>query len=184
MRSELAIAADRRVVAGVFRLADEKAPDVFLAVAERIVAERPDAVVVHAGGGPCEDDVRRHLDASPHRDRIHLLGRRHDVPTIMAAADVLLLCSTHEGTPNVLIEAQHLGCPVVSTDAGGAAETFEHGRTGLLCAVGDVDALAESTLRLLRDEPLRRAMAEAAPALARERFALDRMVETTLACYA
>lgn len=183
LRRELRLTADDRIVAGVFRLADEKAPEVFLRAAERIVAAAPNAIIVHAGDGPSAADVQRLVHASPARERIRLLGRRHDVPTIMSAAEIVLLASWQEGTPNVLIEAQELGCPVVSTDAGGAAETFEHDVTGLLCKVGDADALADSALRLLRDETLRRSMAAAGPVLVRERFAVSRMVEDTLACY-
>ena len=183
LRRELGLAPDDRVIAGVFRLADEKAPDLFLRVAERVVAADPRAVVVHVGDGPSAAEVRGLVEASAARKRIRLLGRRHDVPTIMAAAELLLLCSSQEGTPNVLIEAQELGCPVVSTDAGGSSETFEHGVTGLLCDVGDADGLTESVLRLLRNDDLRRSMAVAGPVLVRERFAVSRMVEDTLACY-
>ena len=183
LRDELGLDRGARLVAGVFRLAEEKQPDTFVQVAERILAAEPAAVVVHAGSGELERHMQEQVAASPHASRIRLLGRRHDVPTILSAADVCLLTSRKEGTPNVLIEAQVLGCPVVATRAGGAPETFEHQRTGYLCEVGDAGGMAEAALRLLGDEPLRRSMAEAAQAFATGRFSVRRMADETIELY-
>jgi glycosyltransferase involved in cell wall biosynthesis len=183
LRSELAVAPGARLIAGVFRLSEEKQPHVFIDVAERLMAQEKDVIVVHAGSGGLMDCVREIVQRSPFSNRFRLLGRRHDVPTILSAAELCLLASRKEGTPNVLIEAQHLGCPVVATAAGGAPETFAAGRTGLLCDVGDAEGLAAAGLRILRDEPLRRSMAQRAPEFVRERFSLRRMTENTLALY-
>src|SRR5207249_229665 len=65
-------------------------------------------------------------------DTVLLLGQRRDVPHLLAASDVLLLTSDWEGTPNVLLEAQHCGCVPVATDAGGTREAVRPGETGLL----------------------------------------------------
>ena len=72
-----------------------------------------------------------------------------DILRIFASADVKLLCSRQEGTPNVLLEAQWLGCPVVATKAGGTVDAVMDNETGFLLDVGDVAGLEEAVLTLL-----------------------------------
>jgi len=67
--------------------------------------------------------------------QIRLLGRRSDVNVLMKRASVLLLTSQKEGMPNVVMEAQLMGIPVVATDAGGTRDTVIEGRTAILAPV-------------------------------------------------
>jgi glycosyltransferase involved in cell wall biosynthesis len=77
-------------------------------------------------------------------DRILFVGRSTDVGYWMKKMDVLVLMSSFEGLPNVLIEAQYLGVPVVSTPAGGASECFIEGVTGHLLGSADKTDLDEA----------------------------------------
>lgn len=79
--------------------------------------------------------------------RMHLLGRRDDVPRLMAALDVLASPSHGEAFPNVLGEAMACGVPCVVTDAGDSGEIV--GRTGRVVAVGDMVAMAQQLLEVL-----------------------------------
>jgi glycosyltransferase involved in cell wall biosynthesis len=74
-----------------------------------------------------------------------------DVVPLLAAADVLLLPSETESFGLVALEAMASGVPVVATDVGGLPEVVEHGVTGFLAPVGDVDAMARYCLQLLSD---------------------------------
>ena len=105
VRREASVPANAPLIAGVFRLSEEKQPLVFVEVVCRVMAARPDAHALVAGIGPLDSEVRRAVAASGFSERIHLLGRRQDVPAVLAAADLVLLTSRHEGTPNVLLEA-------------------------------------------------------------------------------
>jgi len=172
-----------RVVVGVARLSDEKQPMVFIEVARRICALRPNVTFALVGDGMMKSAVNARIKASGLRSRIKLLGRRHHAGHFMAAADVFLLTSRAEGTPNVLLESQYLGCPPVSTKAGGAVDAVIDGQTGYLADVGDVEGLTERVLRLLDDEPLRAAMSTRGPAFVEERFGLDRMIDETVELY-
>jgi colanic acid/amylovoran biosynthesis glycosyltransferase len=80
------------------------------------------------------------------------------------------LPSEHEALPTTLIEAAACGIPVIASDVDGVPEVVIDGETGVLVPVHDVGALAEATVRLLGDEPLRRAMGARARRLAQERF--------------
>ena len=99
--------------------------------------------------------------------------------------DVVLLTSELEGTPNVLLEAQALGRPVVATDVGGCAETFLPGQTGILLpAQPSAEEIAEAVTRILRDREFMARANEQGPAFIRERFCAKRMAaEFTTLCF-
>ena len=182
-RDDLGIPVDGKIIAGVFRLSEEKQPLVFLEVVRRVLNRHSNVFAVIAGIGPLEQDVKKFVMAHNLGDRVFYLGRRTDVATIFSSATLKLLCSLQEGTPNVLLESQWLGCPVVSTKAGGAVDAVSHGETGLLVEVGDIDGLENAVLMLLENPDLRDSMARAAPSFIRNRFGMDRMIQETIAIY-
>lgn len=182
-RNEISIPTDAALIAGVFRLSEEKQPLLFLEVVRRVIYQRKNAYAVVAGIGPYQEQMRQFIDEHGMKDRVFLLGRRDDISRIFASADVKLLCSRQEGTPNVLLEAQWVGCPVVATKAGGAVDAVRDNETGFLLEVGDVVGLAEAVMTLLSDKPLRSQFAENGPQFIRSTFGVDRMVQETNSVY-
>jgi glycosyltransferase involved in cell wall biosynthesis len=169
-REELGIAADAPVVAGIFRLQPEKRPAYFVECVARLRRRVPGLRVLMAGVGPLEAEVRAKVAAHGLESVVLMLGQRQDVPLLLAASDVLLLVSDWEGTPNILLEAQHCGCVPVATDAGGSGEALEPGWTGMLVGLDDIDGAVTVTAELLGDPALRRRMAQAGRAFVAERF--------------
>jgi len=109
-------------------------------------------------------------------DRLHLLGRRFDMPTWQAALDVGVLASFSEGFPNALGEAMACGVPCVATNAGGSAEVL--GDTGRLIEVGDAPALTRAVGELLAlPSTERRELGRAGRERIMCEFTLERMVE-------
>jgi glycosyltransferase involved in cell wall biosynthesis len=182
-RAATGIPANAPVIAGVFRLAEEKQPLVFLESFRRVACECANAVAVIAGIGPLEEQMRHYVAEHHLTDRVIFLGRLADVSPLYNVAALTLLCSRKEGTPNVLLEAQWLGCPVVSTRAGGAVDAVADGETGYLLDVGDVAGLSQAVLRLLQDASLRQRMAANGPAFIQSKFSVERMVLETLHVY-
>ncbi len=109
-----------------------------------------------------------------------MLGYRHDVPRVLAAADVFCLPSHFEGLPMSAIEAMLTGLPVVSTDIRGPREMVVPGKTGMLVPPMQAAPLAEALTTLASDPALRARMGEAGRARALDRFDEAKVVGRTL----
>lgn len=116
-------------------------------------------------------------------DRVRFLGRRDDVPGLLAAADVLVLPSWIEGLPLVVLEAMAAGVPVVATSVGGTPEAVVDGETGLLVPSRDVDALAGAIDALLSDPERAQRLGAAGRRRARERFDADAAAQRVVGLY-
>ncbi len=177
-RRELGIAPEAPVVIGAFRLSHEKRPELFLEACGRAAIQVPGLRVLIAGVGPLEDRLRQlaqRYGFTP--ETLQFLGARTDLGSLMVAADVLLLTSQFEGTPNVVLEAQLLGVPVVAPHVGGVADVVVHNETGIL--VEDPvssSALAEALARILSDPPRWRHQAGERSASLAEHFSIAAMV--------
>lgn len=113
--------------------------------------------------------------------RLRRLGYRHDIPALLAAADIFTLPSHFEGLPMSIIEAMLTGLPVVATDIRGPREQLVQGETGLLVPAMQVAPLAAALAELARDAPRRAALGAAGLARARDLFDEARVVGRTIA---
>lgn len=107
---------------------------------------------------------------------VHFTSWQTDVDAIIAGLDLVALTSLNEGTPVCLIEAQAANCPVVSTDVGGIRDIVVDGKTALLSAGGNADAMAANILRLMNEEDYYNSFKTDGNAFVRERFHFMRMV--------
>lgn len=188
LAADFAVPADAFVVGSVMRLDENKRPLLWLDVAMLIAAREPRARFIIVGDGPLLARARSHAAHRKIDDKVLFVGRSQDVSFWLQLMDAFLLLSRHEGLPNVLIEAEMAGVPVVSTPAGGAAETMEVGVTGtLLDSNEDVSTrdIADAVLGWRRDAPEeRQAMRAMISQWATERFSIARMLELTADTYA
>jgi glycosyltransferase involved in cell wall biosynthesis len=167
----------------VGRLSGQKRPDVALRVLAAVRQSFPEAELYVVGAGPQEDDARRLATQLGVADAVHLLGRREDVPELLATAECLLLTSDYEGCPLTVLEAMAAAVPVVATRAGGVPELVVDGGTGLLADVGDVDGLAAAVARILGDGSFGRRLGVTGRARASSVFSLAQMRDATFALY-
>lgn len=110
-------------------------------------------------------------------------GRREDMPSVLAQADIVCLPSHREGMPKILIEAASAGLPIVTTDVPGCRDVVGHEYNGLLVPVRDAKALAVSLRRLIEAPALRHEMGERGRVRVLEEFSLDRVIAATLSLY-
>jgi glycosyltransferase involved in cell wall biosynthesis len=152
-RAALRISSDAPLLLWAGRLDPVKGLS-FLIGALATVIKESGAHLCLAGGGPLRPVLEQQALDLHLNDRVHFLGPRPDVPSLLKAADVFVFPSRTEGLPNALLEAMAAACPIVTTDAPGCRDLIEHQRTGLRVPYGDTSALAGAILRLLRDRSL------------------------------
>ncbi len=117
---------------------------------ERVARAVPEATLVIVGGGPAAGALKAAV--LPHGDRVRFVGPQPlpSIPTWMAAADLLVLPSHAEGTPNVVLEALASGRRVVATSVGGIPDLITGPELGELVPPSAPDALAAAIVHLLR----------------------------------
>jgi glycosyltransferase involved in cell wall biosynthesis len=163
------------VMLGVFRMSEEKRPLLFLEIVAAVRRRCPDVQAWMAGSGPMEWAVNDRIAELGLGDCVKLLGRRSDIPALMAAADLLLLTSAFEGMPNVVVEAHAAGLPVVASDVGGVADVVVDGHTGYVVVADEPSPFADACVRLLTDPALRQSQGLHAADRARAQFSIEAM---------
>jgi len=152
VRAALGIPADAVVLAHLARAHPVKDHAGFVAAVAPLLAQRSALHVLLAGSGV--DASYAPLAPLRQHARVHLLGERSDVPSVLAASDVLCLTSRAEAFPNVVGEAMATGLAVVTTDVGDVRALV--GDDGVLVPPGDVGALADALERVTGMDPGRR----------------------------
>jgi glycosyltransferase involved in cell wall biosynthesis len=168
-------------VLGVFRLAPEKRPDLFVEVIDRLRHRVPGLRATICGDGSERTRIAELIRERGLQAALSLAGVVSDVPAMMARHALLLHVAAQEGMPNAILEAEALGLPVVTTDAGGTREVLAPAQRPYLHAPDDVDGLEASCLALLGDPALRRRVGAQSRAETLERFSLDALTAGTLA---
>lgn len=149
----------------------------------RVVASGRDAVLALAGEGP---DLPAALELAERLgvlDRVRLLGLVEDVSAVVAMADLLLFPSDGESFGLVPLESLLCEVPVVGARAGGLPEVVDHGETGFLRPVGDVEGMAADAVTVLSEPARLEAMGREGRRRAVERFAPEAIVPRYEAIY-
>ena len=182
-RKTFGIPDDGLLVAGVFRLSPEKRPLLWIETAAAALKLEPRLHFVIAGEGYLQQAVEARIGELSLARRVRLAGRMPDVYALFMACDAFMLTSQQEGIPNVLLEAQWYGRPVLATPAGGVAEAMQDRITGRLSLETDPAALARALVELMRDEALILGAQAAGSAFVTDAFSIDRMIDATLRLY-
>ena len=149
VRHTLGLSVHSRILIMVARADRLKDHDTFLAALFIVRARDPSIYGVLVGRGATLDNplISQSISRLNIRDGVLGLGERHDVPSLMAGADLSVLTSISEGFPNVLGESMACGTPCISTSVGAASAII--GDTGLIVPMKDPQALADSIIKLL-----------------------------------
>lgn len=183
LRQRVGIEPGALVVGTVMRFTEEKCPMLWLEIAALIRRELPDVRFLIVGDGPLRAAMEARSAADDLAGAVSFAGHLKQSMVAIASMDVILLTSRAEGLPNVLVEAQFLGVPAVTTPAGGAPEAVDHGKSGWVLQGWDAASSACQIVRLLRDGQWREAAAKYGPEFAFKRFGVQRAIDETLAVY-
>lgn len=162
-RRRLGLPEHAPLVVQVGNFKPQKAPLDFVRTAAEVARSVPGARFVMAGDGPLRPRCERLAARLGLAGRLSFAGWWEDVPGLLAAAEVAVLTSRHEGLPCSVVEALASGVPVVATAVDGTVEVVRDGVNGFLAPAGEVGALAGRVIRLLTDPGLRERLAVAAP---------------------
>jgi glycosyltransferase involved in cell wall biosynthesis len=175
----LATIRGKFVVSFIGRFSPEKAPAFFLRLALQLAAD-PEYFFLLIGDGPLRQQV---LDgATALRGRFHAPGAVRNARAYIAHSNVVVVPSTVEGMPGVILESLAAGRAVVASRVGAIGEVIQDGINGFLCNSGDAGAFFRCVERLRKDAELRAAIEANARESARGDFGRDAMIESYLDC--
>ncbi|MFY4776004.1 N-acetyl-alpha-D-glucosaminyl L-malate synthase BshA [Metabacillus sp. RGM 3146] len=152
----------------------KRVPDVLKAF-HKILQKMP-AKLLLVGDGPQMTKVCGLADELGIRENVLFLGKQENMEELYSISDLQLLLSEKESFGLVLLEAIACGVPSIGTRIGGIPEVILDGETGYLCEVGDIEAVAEKSLRLLSDSELHQRFVDSGLARTREIFHSDKIV--------
>jgi len=164
------------VVVTFGRLALQKRLDVFVEIARRIVDAGIDARFVVMGDGAVRERLLGWIEEAGLGDRFVVPGFVEDAAAISCDADLFLLTSKNEGTPNALLEAMAVGCCCLSTDVGAVPMVLEGELREAMFAVDDVESMSQVAAGLLGDPGRRLYLGQAEKTRVLERFSQEHSI--------
>jgi glycosyltransferase involved in cell wall biosynthesis len=185
LKNRFKINRDERVMLSVGRLSREKGhADLISAVAHlRDFDPLLKFKLMLVGEGPEQEHLEQAVHKYDLKERVCFVGHVSDVAPFYSIADVLVLPSHSEGSPNVLLEAMAAGIPIVATSVGGVPEITVAEEHALLVSPHEPQALARSLHRLLKTPDLANNLGASAQARVEKNFSPQAYVHSLIETY-
>ena len=148
IRHGLGLKQDSFVIGIVANLRPVKQVDTFLRAAALANSRLANLQFLIAGDGEQRKELENIASAAGIADKTFFMGKRTDVPKILAACDAAILSSSSESFSNSIVEYLASGLPIISTDVGGCREIIEDGVNGFIVPVADPEAMADRIIEL------------------------------------
>ena len=171
------------VVGSVGRLSMEKGHDILIRAFRKITDDITDAVLLIVGDGLEYEKLKCLANELAVADKVIFTGMTDDVRGYLHKMDVFVLPSRYESQGIALMEAMASGIPAVASDVGGVPGILVDGQNGLLVSPENPDLLAETVLKLLKNNDLAQNLAGRALQYAADNFSLDKMIRSYEALY-
>jgi glycosyltransferase involved in cell wall biosynthesis len=184
IRQELGISMETRMVLSTGRLAHQKGLE-YLLEAALLVKREIDVPfkLVLAGAGPLYPFLEKLIHDRSLGREVALLGFRADIGDLLAASDIVVLPSLHEGLSIALLEAMAAGKPIVATTIGSNLEVTNQGQAALLVPARNSEALANAITRFIRNPSVRLLKSTKARELFGAHYTEERMIESYKTLY-
>lgn len=150
LKEQLGISERDTVIAHVANLKPVKGHSFLLQAMAGVVKEFSNVKLFLVGKDEMNGELQRLAGELNIQDNVIFLGRRDDVPTILALSYFCVLTSLSEGMSNAILEYMLAGKAVVATRVGGNSELVSHGTNGLLVEKEDAEGLKNAIVQLLR----------------------------------
>ena len=182
-RKELRLPQGDQIVGVVGNLYPVKGHQYLIEGIPAVLKKCPNTSFVFAGRGQLEKELKDQVHRLGLDERVHFLGLRQDISTILALLDVFVLPSLSEGLSMAILEAMMAGKPVIATRVGGNPEIVLDGETGFLVPPRDSQTLADQLVTLLTDKEQAAQFAARGKRRAEEQFSLKTMVHAYQSLY-
>jgi len=139
--------------------------------------------LIMVGDGPERSAVFYRAEQSGVSDNTIFVGKQGNIPDYLGVSDIFLLPSELESFGLAALEAQACELPVIATRIGGIPEVVSDGETGFLSEIGDVEKMAADTIKLLRDDDMRRAFGKRGREMAVERYSTEKIIPEYITFY-
>jgi N-acetyl-alpha-D-glucosaminyl L-malate synthase BshA len=166
---------DERILVHVSNFRPVKRICDVIEIFDRVHKKMPSRLLL-MGDGPDRSQAEWLVSQKGLRDKVEFLGKVDRVNEKLAFADLMLAPSEMESFGLAALEAMACEVPTVGTSVGGVPEVIEHGRTGFLAPVGDVETMAGYAIDILSDEKRLREMGKVARWEAQSRFCTTRII--------
>jgi N-acetyl-alpha-D-glucosaminyl L-malate synthase BshA len=150
MRCKYAL-PDEKILCHVSNFRKVKRVEDVVAIFAKVNEKVPSKLIL-VGDGPERYSIEKLCREYDICDRVIFIGKVRDTAHVLEIADIFLLPSETESFGLAALEAMAVGVPVISSNAGGIPEVNEHGVTGYLSNVGDVEDMVQNTLAILSTE--------------------------------
>ena len=166
LKRALGIPSSHKVVANIGMIRPDKGQRYFAEACDQIASRHQDVSFIQVGEATAgtqnyKRELLEYIKKISNRDRIHLLGYRHDIENYLAIADIVVIASIGtEARTRLVAQALLMKKNIVATTVGGLPEILTHNETGLLIAPRSVQAISDSIDRLLKNESFARTLRE------------------------
>jgi len=149
----------------------------------RVLEAFPKARLLFVGDGPLRASLENQARRLGLDGRVEILGIRTDIPSLLKRADLFWMPSRFEGLGIACLEAMACGLPTVTTNVVGLREVAVDGVTGFVVPLDSAEALAQASLRILKDSGLARRMGTAGRQRVEEIFSIEKTADEYVRAY-
>jgi L-malate glycosyltransferase len=149
----------------------------------KVKEEFPDVRLVMVGDGPERSAAKYRAESLGVAEDVLFVGKKSNIADYLGVSDVFLLPSELESFGLAALEAHACELPVIATRIGGIPEVVNDGESGFLSDIGDVERMAANTLKLLKDDDLRRSMGARGREISVQRYSTQAIIPQYIAFY-
>lgn len=169
--------ADERLIGFIGQMIPRKGLPDLIQVFDKLYSRDQTLRLELIGDGRQREELETLAADQASASAVRFLGFRSDRLELLSRFSVFVMTSSLEGIPRCMMEAMALGIPVVAYDIPGVDQLIEHGETGLLAPLGDVNALAECCQEILDNPDMAKELASNARAKIDRDYSARRMAE-------
>ncbi|NWQ39788.1 N-acetyl-alpha-D-glucosaminyl L-malate synthase BshA [Bacillus sp. EB106-08-02-XG196] len=175
LRKEFGIKDKEKVVIHVSNFRPVKRVQDVVKTFAKISAAMP-AKLLLVGDGPEMTPVCRLVKKLGLTEKVHLLGKQENLDELYSISDIKLLLSEKESFGLVALEAMACGVPCIGTNVGGLPEVIQHGKTGYICELGDIDDISKKAIMLLSNQQIHEQFASNGLSVVKTKFRAEQIV--------